>query len=546
MLSSPVEKGASSQVAFELEVSTKEAVINRVGQIIAPGRGRSRLGLERPGGSPLPSMARHPQIDVSGRVGRRPVVSFSLPKVLRGQASTDGRSQPASAGRSAMGIAARASAVSLTTVIVAMAAAVLSGCGPQAATDAEREESIRLPTGQSGLHRQPRRPLDVVGPAAVVKLQVEADNSWRTDTVRSVADRLRPGKTEKLSKLFHSLLVYGPDATVPTVISSAVETADRRTEDKASVRILDVILDAEAAAKYWGPSEERVVAPTPYGLRFPLYYERTMSLGEFNTEAHQGQGLSILASLGLSTDVGIRFRAEGGYERKTIRHLLEDTTANFSLAEEEVYWDAVSLALYLPPQRSWEDKFGQRTSFDDLANELVNRPNSDSSCAGTHKLYALAVLAESDRRSPILSPVARSAVDSELRRAVEQLVRVQLPEGGWTTEWFQSDKDRREAESETPLLSPTIHTELLATGHHLEWLLLLPEDAQPDRERIERAADRCLRLLSQITTDKAAVEEHYCPIVHAYRTALLVFGRPKPSRAVPVASTERTTDVRSF
>src|SRR6185437_15422714 len=67
-----------------------------------------------------------------------------------------------------------------------------------------------------------------------------------------------------------------------------------------------------------------------------------------------------------------------------VRELLEDTLANFDRRERELEWTAEALALYLPPQREWSDKYGNRHTLDEVAEELLNRPLSSSfaNCRG--------------------------------------------------------------------------------------------------------------------------------------------------------------------
>ena len=59
----------------------------------------------------------------------------------------------------------------------------------------------------------------------------------------------------------------------------------------------------------------------------------------------------------------------------------------------------------------------------------------------------------------------------------------------------------------------------MVTGHHLEWLALAPEEVQPPRETVIRAAQWLTRSLREM--DEKDLLEAYGPYTHAARALCL-------------------------
>src|SRR5262249_37615733 len=123
-----------------------------------------------------------------------------------------------------------------------------------------------------------------------------------------------------------------------------------------------------------------------------------------------------------------------GAREGTLQLVLDDLMANFVL-EGEIYWDAVALALYVPPARAWKNKFGKEFTFDVLAEELLSRPVLDSACAGTHRLIALTILLRVDEEERILSSAVHDRVYSLLKEVAQTLTVNQRADGAWQANW---------------------------------------------------------------------------------------------------------------
>jgi hypothetical protein len=194
--------------------------------------------------------------------------------------------------------------------------------------------------------------------------------------------------------------------------------------------------------------------------------------------------------------------------------MLDHSVAHFTF-DGEVYWDAIALAIYLPPQKEWTNRLGQAFDFDALAVELLRRKPEQSSCAGTHSLISLVILLRCDDEIAILSPKVRRSVESSLQSTVDVLMGSTTDEGLWDLQWY-------ERSGATSLSSDS--NVIIATGHHLEWLEILPPRIRVDDEVLARAAVALFhRLVTSIQTGGAPwVGEAFCPLTHAARSICIL------------------------
>jgi hypothetical protein len=310
--------------------------------------------------------------------------------------------------------------------------------------------------------------------------------------IRQGVKRLVLDKPDSISGVLHALRLFGPKAT----------TYDRQL--KQDVPLLDCILQSDRGAESFGGGP--VLIDTREGVRCRIVVPRNAGW-QRERQAHEDQLLATLAELGVP--LGQVVTTTGG--ERNVRDILNDTLAKFNPEQREIEWSALALALYLPPQRSWRDKFGTEYSLDYLAEKLMNRLLWEGlPCGGTHGLYTLAILARVDEGSPVLSSAIRAKVQEHLRQRVSEVVRTQAPDGSWLPEWYLG----RRAESVRPDAAPgSDWGRVLATGHHVEWLILLPAEWQPPRECLLRAARWLEVRLAADPND--VVVDHYCPYSHA-------------------------------
>jgi hypothetical protein len=221
-------------------------------------------------------------------------------------------------------------------------------------------------------------------------------------------------------------------------------------------------------------------------------------------------GDQVLASLG---ELGLPLSQPivSGQSKGSLRQVLEDSVANFYLKQRELAWTTLAYSLYLPPQKSWTNRFGETFTFDDLASAMMDVRLDEQSCAGTHSLYSLTILARVDRQSPVLSDTVRVRLGNRLERAVAAAVHAQDADGSWHPGWNRDLLPEGVPRFWSPV--DDARNRLIATGHLAEWFLYLPAElAPPDRVLIRAAGWIRTKLLAATADD---VEQSFCPYTHA-------------------------------
>ncbi len=309
-------------------------------------------------------------------------------------------------------------------------------------------------------------------------------------------ERMRPAAGSSMSGLFHALPLFGREFAFDVSSSGS------------SVQALDVVLDARLAGRVYPKGQS--LCKTRYGVAMPEGNSGLMGTDQSHVQAHRGQALATLARAGVCLHSPLKVP---GVPRSTVADLLANAIANFQI-EGEVYWEAVALALYLPPARNWINRFGVEFSFDELASVLMKSEQRNSSCAGTHALIALAVVMRVDEQMRILSDDRRDAVHSYFKSTIEMLSREELSGGGWGPRWYvpsQPEPDRSQRQG-----SVSDEEILIATGHHLEWIALCPPRfVKSNVPMIARACSVLRRILREHGASMEWTDANYCPATHA-------------------------------
>jgi hypothetical protein len=273
-------------------------------------------------------------------------------------------------------------------------------------------------------------------------------------------------------------------------------------------RMLEILTDNRKYAAFC-PKEEPLLSTSSYGVS----YRESNSVDGL---PHVDKALSIFAELGIRTNLPVR-TAEG--DTFTLRAALDDAVMNFH-PKQELPWTAIALAHYLPPVRSWRNKFGDEYTFDDLAMYLVEAPYAGSACAGTHLLSALTHLVRVNSEIPVLSPSMRDRALARLRDASMQLEAKQRTDGSWPFLWYSDDRKQR-GKGE---LHPRIE-DIRVVGHHLEWIAIAPIGARPSQDCIGRAltflSNRLLNCSESEREGLLLKASSMSPISHAVRAMSL-------------------------
>jgi hypothetical protein len=171
-----------------------------------------------------------------------------------------------------------------------------------------------------------------------------------------------------------------------------------------------------------------------------------------------------------------------GRRNATIANVLSESLRDFKLDETEVEWTAMAFGLWLPPTKDWVGASGRRYSFDLIVDRLVRAERFQGVCAGTHRVYSLMILVRLDDEFDILSDEHRAMAYAYLEEVRDDLISAQWPDGRWPSNWPQG-----KVAAEKPEDIEEYH-QVIATGHHLEWLSLAPRDLHPPDEQLQRAA----------------------------------------------------------
>lgn len=194
---------------------------------------------------------------------------------------------------------------------------------------------------------------------------------------------------------------------------------------------------------------------------------------------HHDHWLACLTEAGIGLDEPV-FTPN---RERTIADVLHQSLSDFRVDETEVEWSAMAFGLWLAPIREWRLADGRQVSFDDLADRLMRGDNRFGVCSGTHRLYSLAVLLRLDMEFDILSDRARGDLEAHLREIRDLIAVSQREDGRWTGTWAQG------AAAATGNLDEPLYKQIIATGHHLEWMAIVPEEFHVPREQMYRAAD---------------------------------------------------------
>ena len=285
----------------------------------------------------------------------------------------------------------------------------------------------------------------------------------------------------------HLLRVYQFDGINHAAFASGREVTRALTEETISEKIF----------------KTNILVQTRDGIRYKDIHVYSNSQGE----NHRDLVLATFAELGIPLSTTVLLK-NGKF---SLRDLMLDSIKNFDIKQSELPWSAIAYTLYLSSQKKWTNRFGESFDFDNLADALMAIPLEGSSCGGSHVLYSLTILQRVNFSNTCLSLETAKAVSSHLEKMVERATRSQHRDGFWTLDWsgITDAKDAKRVLSQ----SKALQGQLIATGHLLEWLEILPKNLQP-RDAVYRDAARWL-----LATEKGGFlvtnSESFCAHFHA-------------------------------
>ena len=163
--------------------------------------------------------------------------------------------------------------------------------------------------------------------------------------------------------------------------------------------------------------------------------------------------------------------------------MIEQAIYDFDLDERETEWSAMGFGLWLSPQKEWVNGHHRKLNFDMIARRQMRGHKTYGVCGGTHRVYSLMSLVRLDDEFDILSDEVHAEALKYLASVRDILLVTQFEDGHWPYNWPDG-----EAALDTPE-DYDAYKDVIATGHHLEWLAIAPKELHPPHEQILKAAD---------------------------------------------------------
>jgi hypothetical protein len=268
----------------------------------------------------------------------------------------------------------------------------------------------------------------------------------------------------------------------PNFVEHALRTWGLRAEFQdpsvmSGQALKDYLVDHGRYLASWGEKVEPLLLDRPAGIAIRWGKETGASV-------HHDHWLASLTEAGVSLHEPVFTPTR---RDMTIHEVLQQALRDFRVDEVETEWSALAFGLWLPPAKGWTTNNGREVSFDLLAERLMRGDKNLGVCAGTHRVYSLMVLIRLDDEHHILSPEVRQASHRHLERVRDLICESQFADGHWPSNWADG------ADAVTNPIDDELHKRVIATGHHLEWLAIAPQDLHPPREMILKAADWAIR-----------------------------------------------------
>jgi hypothetical protein len=276
----------------------------------------------------------------------------------------------------------------------------------------------------------------------------------------------------------------------------------------------DFLTDTAKYIDSWGKGNPPLMEPLADGIH--------VRWGEdLSSSVHHDHTLAALTEAGLPIDAPVFTTARAMHVRDVLAEALRD----FRLDERETEWSAMSFALWLAPQKDarWFNGEGRQISFDMLAERLMRNHKQDGVCLGTHRVYSLMLLVRLDEQSGnvLISSETRDQIMNHLTAARDLIIASQNEDGSWPENWTDGADAKIKAD---PASKPS--KIVIATGHHLEWLSIAPQELHPPKEQILKAADWLVKNVAE--TSQAEIDQSYTFYSHVGK-ALAMWRKTSPA-----------------
>jgi hypothetical protein len=241
---------------------------------------------------------------------------------------------------------------------------------------------------------------------------------------------------------------------------------------------------------------------SPYGWEVRQRTEK-YARQHWQYEHHIDQFLATCAEIGAPLNLPI----ESDFGPTTVGELLEASRRSFD-PSQEVNWTLAAYCAFLPEEPEWTNRFGEVCSYRSIVKAILTQPPGEGSCGGTHNQLALAHFLISPSAGRLDRSLLQQCEDY-LASASHLLERGQLPNGAWTPLWAQNPTEAARSDSH-----PVSGDDLVRiTGHHLEWISMVPAALRPSSACTGRALKFLIWALER--ANSATIEHDYCAYSHA-------------------------------
>jgi hypothetical protein len=305
---------------------------------------------------------------------------------------------------------------------------------------------------------------------------------------------------------FHELKLWGRNFAF---------TKDILGTERTGEFLVTTLLNDDACRANTAPPGGSYLLDSPFGIRVVL--AGTEDAVEYRAEGHYGQLLKVLGEVAVPSTTAVRTSSGRVGD---VAELYQDAVLRFSLAQE-LEFVACALAYWQPPLKTWKDQFGNEYGFDQLLSKLIATPFGKGACGGCHVPYAVVVILRVDEDYSILSSAMRNAAQKWLAGLSHWLEDRESPLGGWDKSWGKLGV--------VPFLyGDDLLDRITITGHHLEWMSLVPNDSPlPSEFVIKRAVAAIRRDVRALPALPYRSFKTLLPVSHAAR-ALALFRRDDP------------------
>lgn len=316
----------------------------------------------------------------------------------------------------------------------------------------------------------------VTGEVAYVPVKIEREVPIRIeplyDDENVVSDKELAAVLSKIQPVFASTKLR------PNYVEHALRTWHMDAEFQnpnalSGKEMVEFLLDHGRFLLSWDPEIEPLLQDRDTGV--------FIRWGKMEgASVHHDHTLACLTEAGVPLSHPVR---TPGNPNLTLKNVLEQAMYDFEVDEWETEWSTMAFGFWLPPVKSWENANRRKINFDLIAKRQLRGHKQYGVCGGTHRVYSLMCLIRLDDQFSILSDGVRTEVLDHLRTIRDILEVTQFEDGHWPYNW-PDGKDAVEHPDDYPA-----YRDVIATGHHLEWLAIAPEDLHPPKEMIHKAAD---------------------------------------------------------